>query len=63
MKRWKDDRPGMTILFFRNGGFYPTYYPINYTNWQAEADRNPGTIKITDATGERILWQLNKETK
>lgn len=43
------------IIFHREGFFYPIEYPRNYTNWQAEADRNPGTTKITNAAG-KVLW-------
>lgn len=47
--------PMRVILFFREDMFYPTEYPIDYTDWQAEADRNIGTIKIETVEGE-ILW-------
>lgn len=43
------------ILFFREECFYPTEYPADYNNWQAEADRNPGTLRIEDAKG-KVLW-------
>ena len=49
-----DMRP---ILFHRDGFFYPTEYPVTYSNWQAEADRNPGTTKITDGLTGKILWR------
>lgn len=45
------------IIFFRKEGWYPTEYPINYNDWAAEAQRNPGTIRIEDADG-RVLWSL-----
>lgn len=45
------------ILFFRSEGFYPVEYPDDYTDWQAEADRNPGTRKIEDAMTGVILWE------
>lgn len=46
------------IIFHRVDGWYPTEYPANYSDWQAEADRNPGTIRIETWDGE-CLWQLN----
>lgn len=45
------------ILFFRKDGFYPTGYPKDYSDWAAEAARNPGTIRIEDIHG-RVLWPL-----
>lgn len=46
----------MVIIIFRRGDFwYPTEYPANYANWQAEADRNPGTTQIETAQG-KVLW-------
>lgn len=46
-----------TILFFREDGvFYPTEYPKKYKDWQREAERNPGTIKIMDAVTGKVLW-------
>lgn len=47
------------IVFFRADGFYPTSYPADYSDWQAEADRNPGTLRIEDAQGN-VLWQAPK---
>lgn len=44
------------IIFRRVDGWYPTEYPVDYSNWQAEADRNPGTIKIETVEGE-VLWE------
>ena len=44
------------IIFFRGGYFYPTEYPENYSDWQAEADRNPGTTKIMDGLTGKLLW-------
>lgn len=44
------------VIFFREGHFYPTEYPANYSDWQAEADRNPGTTKIMDAATGKVLW-------
>ena len=44
------------ILFFRDEGFYPTQYPEDYSDWQAEADRNPGTRRIEDAMTGEVLW-------
>lgn len=46
------------IIFHREDGWYPTEYPVEYSNWQAEAERNPGTIKIESIYGE-TLWELN----
>lgn len=48
MKRW--------IIFFRGDHFYPIEYPSDYSNWQAEADRNPGTTKIMDGVTGKLLW-------
>lgn len=44
------------IIFFRGDHFYPTEYPSNYSDWQAEADRNPGTTKIMDGATGKLLW-------
>lgn len=44
------------IIFFRGDHFYPTEYPASYSNWQAEADRNPGTTKIMDGLTGKLLW-------
>lgn len=44
------------VIFFREGMFYPTEYPSGYKDWQAEADRNPGTLKIMDARTLKVLW-------
>ncbi len=52
-----ETRKMKTILFFREGGFYPTEYPEHYSNWAAEAQRNPGTIRIEDMKGN-VLWRL-----
>lgn len=46
------------IIFHREEGWYPTEYLLDHEDWQAEADRNPGTLKITTLDGE-ILWELN----
>lgn len=43
------------ILFFRQEGFYVTEYPVGYSNWAAEAARNPGTKRIETAAG-KVLW-------
>ena len=48
------------IIFHREGYFYPTEYPADYDNWQAEADRNPGTTKIETIDGE-VLWPVAPE--
>lgn len=45
-----------TIVFFREGSFYFTEYPTDYSDWAAEAERNPGTIRIEDMAGT-VLWQ------
>jgi hypothetical protein len=44
------------IIFFRGDHFYPTEYPASYSDWQAEADRNPGTTKIMDGVTGKLLW-------
>lgn len=49
-----------TIIFIRDGFFYPTEYPADYSNWQAEADRNPGTLRIEDIDGN-VLWEAPKQ--
>ena len=48
-----------TIIFVREGSFYFTECPNDYSDWQAEADRNPGTIRIEDINGH-VLWQAPK---
>ena len=53
----------MRVIIFHRGEFwYPTEYPATYSDWQAEADRNPGTTKITDADGD-VLWPKQPEGK
>ncbi len=44
------------IIFFRGDHFYPIEYPSDYSNWQAEADRHPGTTKIMDGVTGKLLW-------
>lgn len=44
------------ILFFREGMFYPTEYPASYSDWAAEAERNPGTVRIEDGMTGEVLW-------
>lgn len=46
------------IIFRREEGWYPTEYPHDYSDWQAEADRNPGTLRIETVEGD-VLWELN----
>lgn len=48
----------ITVVFHREEGWYLTEYPWDYENWQEEADRNPGTLKI-ETIGGHVLWQLN----
>lgn len=43
------------IIFFRGSYFYATEYPSGYSNWNAEAARNPGTTRIETLEG-RVLW-------
>jgi hypothetical protein len=43
------------IIFHRGQHFYPTQYPRSYSDWAAEAERNPGTTKITTVDGV-LLW-------
>jgi hypothetical protein len=45
------------IVFRRKGGFYLTEYPADYSDWQAEANRNPGTIRIESIDGT-TLWPV-----
>lgn len=56
MRELLADPPMALIVFFRADGFYPTQYPATYSDWQAEADRNPGTKRIEDAHGN-VLWE------
>jgi hypothetical protein len=44
------------IIFFRGDHFYPTEYPEHYSDWKAEAERNPGTTRIMDAVTGKVLW-------
>lgn len=44
------------ILFFRADTFYPIEYPLEYSNWAAEAERNPGTVRIEDGVTGEVLW-------
>lgn len=44
------------IIFFRKDMFYPTEYPASYRDWKAEAERNPGTLKIMDGATGKVLW-------
>lgn len=50
------------IIFHRDETFYATEYPDDYSDWQAEADRNPGTLKITDVSG-KVLWRAPIDRK
>lgn len=45
------------VIFFRKDHWYPTEYPKDYSDWQAEADRNPGTTRIETWDGD-VLWEL-----
>lgn len=51
-----------TVVFFRTEGWYPTYYPVNYQDWEAEAKRNPGTLRIEDVSGN-VLWRKEKRSE
>ena len=44
------------ILFFREGMFYPTMYPTDYSDWAGAAAMNPGTLKIEDGVTGEVLW-------
>ena len=44
-----------SIVFRRADMFYVVEYPSDYTDWQAEADRNPGTVRIETLSGGK-LW-------
>jgi hypothetical protein len=46
------------ILFFRDEMFYPVDYPADYSNWAAEAERNPGTMRIEDGVTGEVLWHV-----
>jgi hypothetical protein len=46
------------IVFFREDTFYPTMYPTDYSDWAAEAERNPGTICIEDGVTGEVLWHV-----
>lgn len=49
----------MQVIIFHRGDFwYTVEYPLDYSDWQIEADRNPGTTKIENWNGD-ILWELN----
>jgi hypothetical protein len=50
----------VVIIFHRGEVWYPVEYPASHGDWQAEADRNPGTTKITNAQG-KVLWEAAKE--
>lgn len=47
----------MIVLFFRKEGFYPIEVPKS-DDLARHAALNPGTLKITDMLGEKILWKL-----
>lgn len=51
--------PMVVIIFRREGCWYPTEYPADHSDWQAEADRNPGTTQIETAQG-KVLWSAPK---
>lgn len=58
----RDNTNNLTaIIFFREDGWYPVEYPVGYSDWQAEADRNPGTIRIEDGLTGRILWPAEND--
>jgi len=52
-------RGEVDIVFFREGYFYIAPYPKDYSDWVAEAKRNPGTIRIEDVRG-KVLWPALK---
>lgn len=43
------------VIFHRAEGFYPLELPF-HDDWKAHARANPGTLKITDALTDRVLW-------
>lgn len=49
--------PMRTVLFHRDGFFYPLDLPSD-DDLSAHAECNPGTLKITDAVTGETLWSL-----
>ncbi len=50
-----------TVLFFREGFFYPIEVKEN-EDLAVHAELNPGTLKIMDESGQKILWQPEAKT-
>lgn len=44
------------VTVFHGRMFYPVEYPADYTDWQAEVDRNPCITKIIDPWTDEVLW-------
>lgn len=51
----KHPKPMMTVLFFREGMFYPIDVPED-DDLAKHAELNPGTLRIEDIRG-KVLWQ------
>jgi hypothetical protein len=45
------------MILYRGDIWYPVEYPLTYSDWAAEAERNPGTTKTTNWQGE-TLWHV-----
>lgn len=46
------------LLMWTKDGFYPVEYKKSYKDYAKIHEMNPHVIKITDYTGEKILWSL-----
>lgn len=51
--------PTRMVLFHREGMFYPLELPIS-DDLAAHAHANPGTLKITNISGD-VLWSPKKD--
>lgn len=43
------------VIFHRADQFYALELPFN-DDWAAHAKANPGTLKVTDALTNKVLW-------
>jgi hypothetical protein len=52
-----------TYIFHREGGkWYPLELRDN-ADAKANAECNPGTVKVTNAKTKEVVWELKDETK
>lgn len=49
--------PMRPLIFHREDFFYLLHLPL-YDDLSAHAECNPGTLKITDALSDKVLWSV-----